>query len=801
MFILTTVLMALTLTGIQPDDRFLSARPIYPAGQAEVMNTWAGFRAVFEPPADKQIVLRMTGSSLYRVYVNGAFVQQGPARAAHEYYRVDLLDITGHLNKGANIVAVEVAGYNVDSYYLLNQPAFLQAEVVADEKVLASTGGEGVAFEAFMLPERVRKVQRYSTQRTFTESYRFEPGYADWRTQVETDRPTVKCETLPGRKLLPRGLPLSQFHCRQPSRLLSTATFKTGQPYNEQELNTWLKLGLKRGGYPVDEFEARPAADMFAIATEKITPVNKPIDVDDAWTIAPGKFNIYDYGTNLTGMPGMTVDCRSATRLFVIFDERLTGDDVDWRRGWINLIEYKLAPGQYDLEAFEPYTYRYLKLMVLEGDCTVRNIYLREVANPDVWQARFAASDARLNRLFDAGRETYRQNAVDIFMDCPSRERAGWLCDSFFTARVALMISGRTRIERNFIQNYMLYDGQEKIPAGMLPMCYPSEHRPDSFIPNWAMWFVLELGEYAQRSGDQKLVAELRPKVAALLEYFEGFENDEWGLLENLESWVFIEWSRANDFVQDVNFPSNMLYAQCLETAGRLYDNDAWLAKAARVRRTVIDKSFNGEFFVDNAVRTEGKLVVTDNTTETCQYYAFFCDVVTPRSHPDLWKKMVEVFGPQRDVEKTYPGVYPANMLNGIMLRLDLLSRYGHPRRAKDEAIEYNLYMANKTGTLWENVTDFASCNHGFASHVVKLLYRDVLGLHGYDPQRRHVRLRFADLGMDWCQGAVPTPDGLIQLRWEMNDGGLRYRLDLPAGWTFTLDDTPGLTVETLLGE
>jgi alpha-L-rhamnosidase len=26
--------------------------------------------------------------------------------------------------------------------------------------------------------------------------------------------------------------------------------------------------------------------------------------------------------------------------------------------------------------------------------------------------------------------------------------------------------------------------------------------------------------------------------------------------------------------------------------------------------------------------------------------------------------------------------------------------------------------MARATGTLWENMTDFASCNHGFASHV-----------------------------------------------------------------------------------
>ena len=30
----------------------------------------------------------------------------------------------------------------------------------------------------------------------------------------------------------------------------------------------------------------------------------------------------------------------------------------------------------------------------------------------------------------------------------------------------------------------------------MLPMCYPADHYDGNFIPNWAMWFVLELEEY-----------------------------------------------------------------------------------------------------------------------------------------------------------------------------------------------------------------------------------------------------------------------------------------------------------------
>ncbi len=174
---------------------------------------------------------------------------------------------------------------------------------------------------------------------------------------------------------------------------------------------------------------------------------------------------------------------------------------------------YELQPGSYELESFEPYTLRYLKLIVLEGDCEVQNLYLREYAGAGVWQAHFAASDERLNRLFAAGRETFRQNALDIFMDCPSRERAGWLCDSFFTARVAKDLCGDTRIEKNFFENFLLPPKFAYLPDGMLPMCYPADHNDGVFIPNWALWFVVELEEYLARSGDRETVDALRPRV------------------------------------------------------------------------------------------------------------------------------------------------------------------------------------------------------------------------------------------------------------------------------------------------
>jgi alpha-L-rhamnosidase len=392
--------------------------------------------------------------------------------------------------------------------------------------------------------------------------------------------------------------------------------------------------------------------------------------------------------------------------------------------------------------------------------------------------------------------ETFKQNALDVFMDCPQRERAGWLCDSYFTSRTAFYLSGNTLIETNFLENFLLPEKFRYIPEGMLPMCYPSDHPDGTFIPNWAMWFVIELEEYVQRSGNSRMAQELQPKVMALLDYFAKYENED-GLLEKLEKWIFLEWSKANDFVQDVSYPTNMLYAKTLEMVAKLYNNPALATKAARIRETIRKQSFDGTFFIDNAIRENGHPVPQkNNRTETCQYYAFFTGTATPETHPALWKILLNDFGPKRKTTKAYAEIYPSNAFIGNYLRLEVLARYGHVKQLLNECIDEYLYMANLTGTLWEHTSAWASCNHGFASHIAHVFYRDMLGLNRIDPVNKQIDVVFNDTGVKSCRGTVPTGDQIISMKWEKKGKTLSYSLSAPEGYIVNIKNNTGLKLE-----
>ena len=697
-------------------DAFVAAKPVWAEGRETERNLTLAFREVIEAGRIGEAYMRLTASCDYRLRINGEFVAHGPSVAAHDFYRVDCIDIEPYLHRGENVIAVEVAGYNDDSYYLLNQPSFLQAEVEINGEVVAATGSE---FEAYDLKQRKQDVPEFSFQRPHTEYYILSADFQQW---------------------------------------LSDAAWQGVEPVKlvEQPTKTLLARHVEYPDYRLHD----------AVAQEN---------------------NIYAFEGNSTGFLGVKVKVEEPTRLQVRFDEVLWEDgNVNASRlGCRAYIIYELQPGDYTIESFEPYTMQYVQTEVESGKCSVEGIYMRDYCNSDVDRATFVSGNADLNRLFEVARETFRQNALDVFMDCPSRERAGWLCDSYFTSRVAFDLSGDTQIERNFIQNFLLPEKFKHIDEGMLPMCYPSDHPNQNHIPNWAMWFVVELEEYLHRSGDRAMIDAAKPRVYALIDYFKPFLNED-GLLEKLTRWVFVEWSHANNLVQDVSYPSNMLYAHMLDVAGRLYNDAALNEQAEQVRETIRQQSFDGEYFVDNALRGKGgKLALSGEHTEACQYYAFFTRTATPESHPDLWKRLRDEFGPVRKQTNAYEDVPFANAFIGNYLRNELLSREGLSAQILSETVDFYLPMANLTGTLWENMTTVASCNHGFASHIAHVLYRDVLGVYDISPAEKMVTLRMIDSGLEQCKGSIPVGDESVDVEWTKNGDDFAVTLSLPEGYNY----------------
>lgn len=684
---------------------FEHAEPVWGGEPTDAMNSALGI--FWDVPACAGR-LRITSSGRFRVFVNGIFAAHGPERAAHGFARVEEWNLAPGLVRPINRVAIEIVSPGIASYYTIKESAFVQAEIITDEGVVAFTAP--ATCRATALPHRIRKVHRYSFQRSFSEVYRENPRSSAWRSGGPPPCPLTLDKVL-APTLLPRRAPLPEFPIYA-AVTVDGFSFVRREPATRWNPRFMAGIGSVSEGFPEGELDRPPLRQWEECNGFEPVEPRQILDVGHGVT--------FDLLANRTGFPRLHLTVLEACEILLGFDEIRSERRLDIERlSALNLLAWELAPGDYDLESFEPYTLRFMQLLVTRGRVEVQHAEMRgyEGALPPP----HPEADPALNAIGLAAWSTLRQNAADLLVDCPSRERAAWLCDSFFSARVTKMLSGSTAFETAFLENYLLCpDPLPALPPGMFPMCYPSDHPNGAFIPQWSLWLILQVRDYAKRGGDAAMVRAYLPRFGRLLEWFAAFESRE-GLLENLPNWQFIEWSRANDLTDGVNFPTNWLYAAALDAAAELTGDPELTAKAARIRETATRMAWNGQWFVDHAVRQNGELRAEAEATEVCQYYAFFFGAASPASHPELWELLLSCFGPA-PVSKSEALLAPANFLPGFTMRFELLARHKCRDLLTAEAKAYLGPMADLTGTLWEHNDTRASCCHAFAANVLHCL-------------------------------------------------------------------------------
>ena len=731
---------------------------------ADAMNVAAAFRLAIDlPEAAGPATLHLAAADSYRLWINGRLAAHGPARTAHGYARVDEIPLPSQSGKcgpsGRAYIFVEVRSAHVPCFDGIDQNAFFAAEVVAaDGRVLATTDD----FEAWHDATLVRRVRRYSYQRGFVESYRLAADANVFRCGGPAPEGWTRAATVQRQlpHILPRGVPYPKlaFHdagapvwsgsvepdlsATPPERrevsLVGNGWFKGYLP-SEWEDDSALDAARLLGQLAIDAQEGKRAPNDDAPDATPNGALHQPAQTDEAEESGDLRrqaipAQLFDFGRTITGFISLRVRAAnpSGATILVAFDEVRAPDGAPFpvnpfRASWTRVLKWRLAPGDYDLLAFNPSSVRFAAVAIIDGAAEIGRFGIVDYENTDKARAILPPTgDTTLDAIVAAARETFAQSSVDLLTDCPSRERAGWLFDSLFTGRAESLFTGRNTVERAFLENYALAPKLAALPEGMIPMCYPAEALKGEYIANWSLWWLLELAQYRKRTGDEATVAASRPKIGPLLEYFESHTGPE-GLLEDMPGWVFVEWSPCNDkdHVCGVNFPSNFLYAATLEAAASLLDRPNLAANGAEVRVKAARLAWNGEWFEDNAVRdATGALRLQGHITETGQYYAFYFGAATPETRPALWERLRAEFGPSRDVKRTFPEIPASNAIPGAYLRLELLLRNGRAAQCLDEIRNYFAPMARLTGTLWENLSPDASMDHGFASSAAWLIHQ-----------------------------------------------------------------------------
>lgn len=749
---------------------FIEAKAVWGNDLANEWNQFLGFRSDFYLSEKKEIEIKIAARSFYRLFINGEFIAHGPARSGHGYCRVDSHKM---VLQGDIKLAIEVTAYDKPDKYsntITLEPGLLTAEVTDDENnVIVATGKNGdFCFEELSYRESVIDLMSHS--REIIEVYSLEQSSFDWRISSLQSEPKI-CKESP--QYLPRRSKDADYNIREINKLIRISDIKSlSQPIISNEMKienfvqpTWMK-----------KIEDKKIIDKMMSFSEEVF-TGKCNYQNKSFKITTGKNDcsaLWELSESVVGFIGLNVEVTHDSVIDILHSDILD-ENGNPAPNSCN-IRLSLKPGKYNFLSFEPYLLKYLKIVFrTEGNVTMNNPYVMDYMYPNINYAPFMCSDPELNQIFNAAQLTLRNNILDIFMDCPERERGGWLCDSFWMARATSLIFGDTLIEKDFLENCLLTKaGHYK--NNFFPEVYPNsvKEKGKSGISSWSLWFALELYEYLQRTGDEKFVEEHRERMEQFVEGLLSFQG-ETGLLENLPE-LFVDWSQSNnkENLYPISVAINLLAAKSLEALAEIYSVEKWNNIASEIREKLSTPPFMilpepiSDIYPDALTYEGGSLLPNSGITEA----AVALELWSGLGKEKLLQEFIDRMGPiPQKPSNTYIG--KANLFIGLEIRLDVLSQNDlvDPLISELKAIHLpQIYEG--PGTLYESVNAHglaSSLCHGFNGHSGYLLMKHIAGFHKIDANEKCVYVKPSPLELDWASGQTKCDDGSISLYWKSN--------------------------------
>lgn len=781
--------------------QFKKAVPVWGKNLRNEYNQFLGFYTGLTLKKDTKVKIAAAARSYYRMYVNGEVFASGPARTAKGYLRVDERELT---LSGEVWIAVEVLALDKPEKYSNDctlEPGLFICEITAGEEVLSATGDGTWQYKELLY--RRSLVETMSHSRGIVEVYDLDEHSMDWisgRDGIHGED-YIQEGNEPGKTPAPVTDPVKWLERRAPYPSCRKIGIDTLLRLSDVEQGTegmgsvtavaamfnqkWYSLIPEENKF-IEKLAAENEAPFTGTYEEgirydaenrtakyRITPGNAP---------AAAIFRIP--GSEL-GFLQLHVEVQEDSVVDLINSDHL--DKGGELRADSYSTRYYLKKGSYCLTTFEPKLTRFVKIVLrTKKEAVISSPVLLDYSYPDHSQNWFECSDGELNLIYEAARRTLRLNTLDIFMDCPQRERGGWLCDSHFTAAAAWQIFGDLSVEKDFIENFMLTD-PDVLWNSFFPEVYPGSHRGEEEIgiSSWSFWLMTELYDFAGRSGDRGFIERCRPRVERFINGVLSLRGES-GLLENLPN-LFVDWSISNKpfNLYPISLPNNCLAVYMLEEMAELYGVAEWSEAAVGMRKKITDAGCGFDLFApcgDAARYENGRLIQEGCMTESGCALELFSNFWT--DHKEYVHDFVKTMGTCPE-ERANPNIGKSNLFIGLMIRFAVLSRLGKTdvlvRELKDV---YMPQILLGSGTLFENISETSGC-HGFNAYAGALIVNDVLGLGQPMKESKTVRICPHPGTLDWACGTADTGDGKIQFSWSADRDGhvLNMKLNMPEGW------------------
>lgn len=709
--------------------------------------------------------LRISADTRYKLYVNGKFVEFGPAKGDQRIWYVDTVEIAPWLNAGVNSLAVEVLRYplayrsgNFGMVRTATAGLFIEGGMIADEswkcrevkgfKILRESPG----FAPLM----------------FLEEYTTEEWEKNWKLADYDD-----------------------------------STWANARPYNVMEIN--------EGSCPGD-LSPRPIPFLNKIS-RKFTGVVPKYDQNTVskWEsvlagagsamIPAGQKEIVELnaGEEMCGYLSLRMRFGKGTTIKILASEGyvqnemysngmdpIKKDRCDWVNGHLDGYTDIYHVSGYGREGaeeiYEPFwfrTFRFIQLEITTGEepCIITGFDYQETGYPLDVKTSVAASDPSFAGIWDISMRSLRRCMHETYEDCPFYEQLQYAMDSRSQILYTYMTSGDDRLARQCMDDFR----RSQRADGMLNCCYP--HWGPNIIPGFAIYYIMMVYDHMMFFGDKKLIRKHMGAIDGVLEYFDnhlearGIVGKTGGHISE-RYWSFIDWSVP--WGPTVGTPpsglrgpivmESFLYIYGLQHAAKLCDylGRIGTAEEYRARAAAVQQAINtycrdeDGFYLDSpGVR---------DYSQHCQVFAVLTDTVPLEEGRRL------VLATLDDTEK-----FAQCTVAAMFYLFRALEKIGAYDRTEVLWETWRNMLKNNLTTCVENYVGERSDCHAWGALILHELPAVTLGVRPAAPGFEKVAIAPVPGYLDWAKGDVVTPWGMVHVEWEKaEDGKLKLNYQVP---------------------
>lgn len=710
-----------------------------------------------------EATLFVTAGSLYQLYINGELVGRGPNPSDPSHYYYDVYDVAARLRKGRNVVTAICYNYGAEAKGILRQNwgrgGFLcELRDARDGKAVVKTDASWKVLQA---PEWDQSTQLNCTlYGDYKETYDSRLELTGWQGSGFDDANWLAPEVLgvppvaPYTSLIEREIPFLGGTAVHPVNVFFESASVTYAWREDREIYHVQKL---IPGSP------------FYMQGKYLEAFKTHADFSPSV--------ILDYGRDVTGYPEIVIKDSAGGGVDVLYGESLNLVRVD---------RFILKGGSQTLRAFNRRTFRYMKLLFQETPkrIDIDAVNLQMNVYPVENKGAFTCSDRQLNRIWDVGRYTMQLSMLDHFVDCPWRERTIYGGDVQPENLISYYAFGDPRLNRKTLRQMFAI----QYPEGALPPLGPYSGN-DHFYPAWSAFFGLAFIDHYKLTGDREFLDELWPSVERLLDWtVRELEVTPVGLIGCPAPGrdKFADWLKAPkvSFSPNQNLPFYVLLCQGAALAkekgatqaGQRYAA-ATEAMALAIRKHLFDENGACVSFPKSAQPVQ----------ETQADWAYL-----------MW---AELFGAQEGAAFAEKALSSSAMLaldtpfNGYFF-VEGLFRYAGTQKALDYIRTYWGGMLDSGATtFWEyfstawptGLMAFSSSCHGWSAGPTYLLPAYILGIRPLAAGFTKVLVAPEPGDLTWAEGAVPTPQGLVRIKWTRAGGGFQLDASSPDGCEVTV--------------